>query len=142
MLKHLDSVTLVAVASVEVEATAKALEFSTKKLSFEKVLLLSHYNPLTDSTIYEHIQIGPFGSVKEWGKFVVFELYKYIQTQYIILVHADGFIVNPEAWDDNFLQYDYIGAPWPIPKDTFSYRDYYGNIIRMGNSISLRSLIF
>jgi len=139
MLKHLDSVTLVAVASVEVEATAKALEFSTKKLSFEKVLLLSHYNPLTDSTIYEHIQIGPFGSVEEWGKFVVFELYKYIQTQYIILVHADGFIVNPEAWDDNFLQYDYIGAPWPIPKDTFSYRDYYGNIIRMGNSISLRS---
>jgi len=44
MLKHLDSVTLVAVATTEDEATAKALEFSTRMLSFGKVLLFSHYN--------------------------------------------------------------------------------------------------
>ncbi|OHD90691.1 DUF5672 family protein [Sulfuricurvum sp. RIFCSPLOWO2_12_FULL_43_24] len=140
MLKHLNNVTLVAVATTEVEATAKALEYSTKKMSFEKVLLFSHYNPLADNTIYEHIKIEPFQSVGEWGKFVVFDLYKFITTEYIILVHADGFIVNPEQWDDVFLQYDYIGAPWPLPKDSFSYRDYFGNIIRVGNSVSLRSL--
>lgn len=27
-------------------------------------------------------------------------------------VHADGFAVNPDSWDENFLRYDYIGAPW------------------------------
>jgi len=55
------------------------------------------------------------------------------------LVHADGFVVNPSAWRDEFLDYDYIGAPWPLPKDDFSYRDINGKIFRVGNSVSLRS---
>ena len=25
-------------------------------------------------------------------------------------------IVNPEMWDKKFLNYDYIGAPWPSSK--------------------------
>ena len=139
-LKHISNITLVAVATTEVDATAKALEYSTRRLSFDRVLLISNYNPDPGCTTYEHITIQPFDSVGEWGKFVVFELHKYIHSDYIILIHADGFIVNPQSWDDEFLKYDYIGAPWPIPKDDFSYRDYFGNIIRMGNSVSLRSL--
>jgi hypothetical protein len=48
-------------------------------------------------------------------------------------------VVNPESWRDEFLNYDYIGAPWPLPNDNFSYRDINGNLIRQGNSVSLRS---
>jgi hypothetical protein len=138
-MKHITNVTLVAVATTEVEATAKALEYSQRALSFDRVVLLSNYDPSPNSHFYEHIKIEPFNDVGEWGRFVVFELYKYITTDFIILIHADGFIVNPEKWNDDFLKYDYIGAPWPIPKDSFSFRDYYGNIIRVGNSVSLRS---
>ena len=25
----------------------------------------------------------------------------------------DGHIVNPHLWTNEFLKYDYIGAPWP-----------------------------
>lgn len=139
-MRHLGNVTLVAVATTEVEATAKALEFSTRHLAFDRVLLLSHYNPEPGTTCYEHILIEPFSSVGEWGKFVVFDLHRYIHTDHIILIHADGFIVNPQSWDNEFLQYDYVGAPWPLPRDNFSYRDHFGNIIRVGNSVSLRSL--
>lgn len=139
-MRHISNVTLVAVATTEVEATAKALEYSTRQMSFDRVLLISHFNPEPSSTTYEYIEISPFGSVGEWGKFVVFDLHQYIQTDYVILVHADGFIVNPQSWDDEFLKYDYIGAPWPIPRDSYSYRDRFGNIIRVGNSVSLRSL--
>jgi hypothetical protein len=28
-------------------------------------------------------------------------------------VQWDGFVLHPDAWDDEFLEYDYIGAPWP-----------------------------
>lgn len=139
-MKHIANVTLVAVATTEVDATAKALEHSTRRLSFDKVLLISSYDPNPGCSMYEHIAIQPFGSVGEWGKFVVFSLHEYIHTDHIILIHADGFIINPQSWDDEFLNYDYVGAPWPIPRDNFSYRDYFGNIIRMGNSVSLRSL--
>ena len=40
---------------------------------------------------------------------------------------------------NNFLNYEYIGAPYPLPQDNFSYRDIDGNLIRVGNSVSLRS---
>ena len=56
-----------------------------------------------------------------------------------MLIHDDGFVVNPDSWQDDFLNYDYIGAPYPLPQDNFSYRDIDGNLIRVGNSVSLRS---
>jgi hypothetical protein len=35
-----------------------------------------------------------------------------VQSDYNIIVQADGFAVNGSAWTDEFLEYDYIGAPW------------------------------
>jgi hypothetical protein len=29
-----------------------------------------------------------------------------------LIIHADGFAVNADAWTDEFLKYDYIGARW------------------------------
>lgn len=136
----LPNVTLVAVATTEVEATAMAIRYSCRDISFGRTLLIANYNPNPESNLYDFIEIPAFKDVAEWGRFVVFELFKYIHTDYIILIHADGFIVNPQSWTDDFLKYDFIGAPWPIPKDNFSYRDFFGNIIRVGNSVSLRSL--
>jgi len=135
----LKNVTLVAVATTEVEETIKAIEYSVKDLKFEKVLFFSHYNPCPDNRVYDFVQVNPFSDVGDWGRFIVFDLHQYIETDYIILIHSDGFIVNPQCWTNQFLEYDYIGAPWPLPKDSFSYRDSFGNIIRMGNSVSLRS---
>jgi hypothetical protein len=48
-------------------------------------------------------------------------------------------VVNPAEWRPEFLEYDYIGSPWPLPSDDFSYRDINGNVIRVGNSVSIRS---
>jgi hypothetical protein len=41
------------------------------------------------------------------------DLKKMIQTEHVLVVQDDGFILNPAAWDDKFLEFDYIGAPWP-----------------------------
>jgi hypothetical protein len=139
LIRKLSNVSLVAVATTEVEAAVKAIEHSLRGLNFERTILFSHYNPRPDSKLYDFVKISKFDSISEWGYFVVFDLHKYISTGHIVLIHADGFIVNPGAWNDEFLQYDYIGAPWPVPKDSFSFRDYFGNIIRVGNSVSLRS---
>ena len=50
-------------------------------------------------------------------------------------------MVHPEKWRDEFLEYDYIGSPWPIPEPGkhHCYHDIYGNLCRVGNSVSLRS---
>ena len=48
--------------------------------------------------------------------------------------------MNPDSWTEEFLQYDYIGAIWPLPQDDFSFRDEDGVIQRMGNGgFTLRS---
>jgi len=49
----------------------------------------------------------------EYNRFFVEELDSIINTDFIITVQTDGFIINSNLWEDNFLNYDYIGAPWP-----------------------------
>lgn len=83
--------------------------------------------------------IVPTHSIDEWNRAVVFDLGDHIDTEFALLVHPDGGIGNPEAWDDKWLEYDFIGSPFPMPSDGFSYRDVNGKIQRVGNSVSLRS---
>ncbi len=78
-------------------------------------------------------------SIDEWNKAVVFDLGDYIDTEFALLIHPDGFVIHPEMWNNEWLNYDFIGAPFPLPKDDFSYRDINGKIQRVGNSVSLRS---
>lgn len=137
---NLQNITLVAVSGLEIESHIKALEYSSKEITFGRVLLLAPYNPNPEKNSYDYIQINGFQDVGEWGRFICFELHKYITTDYIILVHSDGFIVNPSAWDDRFLEYDYIGAPWPLSKIKGHFVDSNGVPARVGNSVSLRSL--
>lgn len=83
--------------------------------------------------------IADIPSVDDWSYFIFYRLGDYITTDFALLIHADGFVVHPESWRDEFLDYDYVGAPWPLPGDNYSYRDIKGDIIRVGNSVSLRS---
>lgn len=77
--------------------------------------------------------------IDEWNRKIIYELHNYVDTDFAMLIHGDGYVVNPQAWKDEFLDYDYIGAPWPLPKDNYSYRTPTEEIIRVGNSVSIRS---
>jgi hypothetical protein len=53
-------------------------------------------------------------------------------------VQADGFVISPKSWREDFLHWDYLGAPWNL--STNSYIDPFGNQQRVGNGgFSLRS---
>lgn len=135
----LSNITLVAMATRNVEATLQALVYSCRGIEFGSVKLLSHYSPYGLGKNIEFVRIKKIKDIDEWSYKIVYELNQYVDTDYALLVHADGFVVNPSTWRAEFLDYDYIGAPWPLPTDDFSYRDAVGNIVRVGNSVSLRS---
>ena len=135
----LNNISLVAVASTQHSATIEALKYSSKDIAFNEILFFSEINPCPTDNFFRYVKTRKFNNISEWGEFIIFELHKYISSPYIILIHADGFIVNPNKWSNKFFKYDYIGAPWPLPKDTVSFRDASGNICRVGNSVSLRS---
>ena len=100
----------------------KALDYSSKKVDFGAVKNI----------------IVPTNSIEEWNRAIVFDLGDYIETDFALLIHPDGGVAEADMWRDEWLNYDYIGSPFPIPTDNFSYRDINGKIQRVGNSVSLR----
>ena len=135
----LPDVTLVAVSSVHLYETVRALLYSMRGVAFGKVMLISHRKPWYLPSGIQFVRTKRLCNVDDYSYFCVYCLADHIQTDYALIVHHDGFVVNPEAWRDSFLQYDYIGSPWPWPKDETRYRDAEGNIVRVGNGVSLRS---
>lgn len=137
----LDNVTLIAVSSVKIRKTIKALEYSMRGVQFADVVLVTHKKPLflPKNITYKHTE--KISNIDMFNYMMVYDLYKYVDTEYALLVHYDGFVVNPDMWEDRFLDYDYIGSPWPIPPedDKITYRDINGNLCRVGNSVSIRS---
>ncbi len=132
----LDEVTLVAVSSIKLDQTIQALEKSMKDLDYAEVLLISHERP---ANLPEKIKFKPcrrLNSIDAYNWFMVFELGKYITTEFALVIQHDGYVLRPDKWDDNFLNYDYIGAPWP--SNTFF--DKTGAEVRVGNGgFSLRN---
>lgn len=137
----LPRVTLAAMTSVKVYETIKALEYSMRGIEFGEVVLITHRKPLglPDSITYKHT--SRLDNIDCFNYKMVYELGDYIDTDYVLLIHYDGFVVHPEKWQDRFFDYDYIGAPWPVPRpgQRHCYHDIHGNLCRVGNSVSLRS---
>ena len=136
---ELNNVTLVSVTSINVDRTIRALNYSITSLRFKEVVLFTDKD-VTPNGI-KVVKIDPIDYIG-YSKFIIYELYKHINTDYVIIIQDDGFIINPNKWDFDFLNYDYIGAPFPIPleNDKISYRDPFGNLQRVGNGgFSLRS---
>jgi hypothetical protein len=138
MLK-LPNVTLIAMTSVRIPETVKALEYSCREIEFGAVKIASDVKPDDLPDYIQHEYTEKSSNINEWNYNIIYNLSKHVNTEFCILIHDNGFVVNPDSWKDEFLNYDYIGAPWPMPTDNFSYRDINGNIIRQGNSVSLRS---
>jgi hypothetical protein len=126
---QLPNVTLIALSSVDFEGHKKALDKSCEGIDFGAVKLI------WDQKIK---------NIDDWNYKIIYELHNYVDTDFAMLIHSDGYIINPSAWKDEFLDYDYIGAPWPLPgrdmpDDGFSYKTSTGVSVRVGNSVSLRS---
>ncbi len=147
----LPDVTLICLTNKDFEGHKKALDKSCEGIEFGAVKLI------WDEKIT---------NIDEWNYKIVFDLWKYVDTDYALLIHADGHVINPEIWNKRidvtpniakivdqyglnkwktyplgalWMHYDYVGAPWPLPQDDYSYRDSSGSLIRVGNSVSLRS---
>lgn len=134
----LKDITLVGVSSVKIEETLDALVRSCEGLDFHSVKILTDVNCKRDGV--DVYKVPKMSTIDEYSRFMVYDLGDYIDTEYAITVQYDGWIINPDKWSDEFYQYDYIGAPWPLPNDGFSYRDPFNNIIRVGNGgFSFRS---
>ena len=105
---HLDTVTLIGVDCVNVDRLIRAADISCKGVEFAEVTLLSSI-PSDDPRV---VSIKHLPTKTAYSEFMVKELANYIFTKHILVIQYDGFVLNPYAWRREWLQYDYIGAPW------------------------------
>lgn len=131
---QLSNITLICVATRDHDKARYALLQSCNDIEFGAVKLLTDLPDEGRFSITE-IQIDSFETIDEWNKFIFYDLHKYIDTEFCLLIHPDGYVINPDSWDNRFLDYDYCGAPWP----SGLHFDPYGNEVRVGNSVSIRS---
>lgn len=133
---NLENVTLASVSGVRTIETIQSMIYSCKQIKFKSVRLITP-EIVTDSPDYfEIIKCRPL-DYKEYNEFVFLELYKYIDTQFCLLVQNDSAVVRPYLWDNEWLKYSYIGAPWPNRENSYMAND--GNRSRVGNGgFSLR----
>lgn len=65
----------------------------------------------------ETIFIPTLNSKRSYSYFICKELYKHIETSHVLIIQADGYILDHKQWDDEYLNYDLIGAAWPYDHD-------------------------
>lgn len=110
MRKELSNVTLMVIDCVNTERAEKALAISSEYINFGEIKFLTS---LETKSQYR-IKIPHISNIEDFSKFCIQDLHKYVDTEFVLLVQWDGFVINSDSWEDEFLNYDYIGAPWMI----------------------------
>jgi hypothetical protein len=95
-----------------VDFICKIADLSIEKFGFYESVILSATKPSIEPKYAKIVPI-PSCNYYEYSKIAFNELHKHVKKDYILIFQNDGFALNENLWDDQFLNYDYIGAPWP-----------------------------
>jgi hypothetical protein len=102
-------ITLICVDCVNLDRAVDSIQLYANDFKFSSIKILTNTNPNN----YNNICIIPkLNNIDEYSKFILNDLTNYVDTEFCLLVQWDGIMLNPTAWKDTFLNYDYIGAPW------------------------------
>jgi hypothetical protein len=145
---NLPNVSLVSIDTTkEIDNTLRALYTSMSGINFGVVKLIATKEQIEKNFSIENDGITleePVVDIKnynDYNHYVIHDLHNHVNTSHCLLVQPDGFVLFPEKWNNEWLKYDYIGAPWAYAED--SYIDPFGNHHRVGNGgFSLRSKKF
>lgn len=107
------NVTLITVDGYDPEGSVKALTICKSYIEFGKQIIFTYKKPNNLTSYIDFVEIPKLDWVG-YNRFILFDLNRYINTDYVMIIQIDGFIINPHLWTDEFFEYDYIGAPWNI----------------------------
>lgn len=107
---QLPDVTVVCATTKDHGKSIEAIHKTLQHIAPKKVILFSDVLYISD--VFHCYVIDRFKSVEDYNRFIFKELHKHINTSHILVIQHDGYVIDGEAWDDAFLKYDYIGAPW------------------------------
>src|SRR3989344_1181308 len=100
---QLNNVTLLGIDCINPSRLQKVMDLCEEKIAFaESKILSSDY--IDDIRL---VKINKISSYEDFSKFCLSDLKKYVDTEFVLLVQWDGFILNPDSWTNDFLDFDY-----------------------------------
>lgn len=141
-LLDISTVTLLCIETRDPALAHFAIQKCTQHARFGKVILITELSKLSnqesdskegqvgnavdqkvDQAIdrlrdVEYDQAPPIKTTKDYSDLLLTGLRQYVSGTHVLIIQWDSFILHPELWTNDFLQYDYIGAAWPHHPDT------------------------
>ena len=127
MKLHLPDVTLVCIDTIAHELAAMAIRECLDQVRFGGVQVYTDkpkaFHSALSSDLKDEeddvIQLRKCEakSLDEVARVLWYEVPKHITTSHVLVMQWDSWILNPRLWDNDWLQYDYIGAPWGWHED-------------------------
>src|SRR5476651_2455270 len=109
--RHHDTLTIVAIyGHNDGSAAIPALAHSMRELPGARGLLISIAKPADLPADIAWKPVLPMDH-RQYSLFVMYCLTHFIDTDFALIVQDDGWVVNGNNWRDEYLNYDYIGAP-------------------------------
>jgi len=102
-----------------------AVEQTLREFPVDECLLLSDICFVEGA---RHVWITPLSCMSGYNEVILDRLPTWTDCDAYLLIQWDGFVLNGHRWRAEFLDYDYIGAPWP----------HFGGVVGAGG-FSLRS---
>ena len=111
MLK-LHDVTLVMIETREHDLAQLAIEDCERNAEFGDVLIFTDRPAQFLSANRRVFPVPDWSDKLGWSQCFWYEVPLHVRTSHILGIQWDSWIVDQEMWRDEYLKYDFIGAPW------------------------------
>lgn len=112
---RLQGVTLCCVDTRSPDLALHAIELCLSRAQFDEVIFIGPEDWQPKRALHPAIRfagIPALNGIDAYSDFMLKRLGAFVRTAHALVIQWDGFILNPDLWQENFLQYDYIGLPW------------------------------
>lgn len=110
-MKKLNNVTLVMQETMYHDLARRSLEYTLDRCEFAEVVTFSNQDILPGA---RRVHIEHFSSLHDYCEFMLRSMLPHINTEFMLFQQWDAMVHDATAWQDRFLDYDYIGARWPF----------------------------
>lgn len=107
----LPEVTLVLIDNLDYELSELSMKDTLKHVDFEDVHIWSDKKLNVPGATHFPLPI-PLRNMHDHSCISWYHMWKPIKTSHFLLVQWDSWVIDPNMWTDEFLEYDYLGTPW------------------------------
>jgi len=113
----LHQITLVMVATRAHDLSKIAINDCLRQAAFGDVLIYTNDQARVQIPGARYFSVTDWDNKKDAGRFYYSAAAANVETPFGLFIEWDAGIFNPGKWRDDFLAYDYVGAPWNTGDD-------------------------